>query len=74
MSFTIATIEGGLMAWSTVGYIHDLEEKNKELREQISQQRVKIHDLEHELQLLRNKGKSYDKEIDSIVGTCCNPK
>jgi hypothetical protein len=62
------------MAWSTAGYIEQLETKNLELREQVSQMRVRVSNLERELQLLRNKGVEDGKDTTIVIDTVSKSK
>ena len=62
------------MAWSTAGYIEQLETKNLELREQISQMRIRVSNLERDLQLIRNQGVSDGKDTTIVVDTVSKSK
>jgi hypothetical protein len=62
------------MAWSTAGYIKELEDRNYELREQISQLRLRTTNLERELQLLRNKETGNVKDTAVAIDTVPKPK
>lgn len=62
------------MAWSTAGYIEQLEAKNLELREDISRMRVRVSNLERELQLLRNKGVENGKDTTIVIDTVSKSK
>jgi len=62
------------MAWSSAAYIEQLENRNAELREQISQMRVRTTNLERELQLLRNKGVKDGKDTTIVVDTVSKSK
>jgi TolA-binding protein len=62
------------MAWSTAGYIEQLETRNGELREQVSQLRVRVSNLERELQLMRNQRNEHDKDTTFSIDTVSKPK
>ena len=62
------------MAWSTAGYIEQLETKNLELREAVSQMRIRVSNLERELQLLRNVGDKDDKDTTIVIDTVSKSK
>lgn len=62
------------MAWSTAGYIKELEDRNYELREQISQLRLRTTNLERELQSLRNERMKHDKDTTVTIDTVSKPK